>query len=124
MADRPDKPKVVDEVWDDDRVRSFLHADATDASASFYVLLRAYRGMRAHDFERFITLFVESGGDLDARDEQGQSLVDVIASHRHARPFIDVMLAAGAAPVSASNDDPRTPDRAASAPGAAVQGKS
>ncbi len=108
MAERPDKPKIVDEVWDDDRVKSFLHADADVPCVDFYVLLKAYQGMRAHDFERFTEFFVEAGRDLDARNEQGQTLVTVITRHRHARPFIDPLLAAGAAPFTA--DDNGAPD--------------
>jgi hypothetical protein len=103
MAERPDKPKVVDEVWDDDRVKSFLHADADVPCVDFYVLLKAYQGMRAHDFERFTGFFVEAGRDLDARNEQGQTLVTVITQHRHARPFIESLLAAGAAPFTAAD---------------------
>jgi hypothetical protein len=123
MADRPDKPKVVDEVWDDDRIASFLHADPTDPCVDFYVLLKAYQGMRAHDFERFISFYVEAGRDLDARDERGQTLVEVITPHRHAGPFIERLLAAGAAPPRASgnggSDQPR-----AYAPEVVVQEKS
>ena len=134
MAVRPDKPKVVDEVWDDDRVRSFLRADPAVPCVDFYVLLKAYQGMRAGDFERFVEYFVESGRDLDARNEQGQSLVTVITRHRHAGAFIQTMLGAGAAPTparqgaDASNDDNERDERderkdATMPPAAVAQGK-
>ena len=130
MAERPDKPKVVDEIWDDDRVKSFLYAAADVPCVDFYLLVKAYQGMRAHDFERFIEFFVEAGRDLNARNEQGQTLVKVIARHRHAKPFIDLLVGAGAAG-SAANDgaasdgalDEQRPPRA-DAPEAAAQVKS
>jgi hypothetical protein len=97
---KADKPKVVDEVWSEDRVRGFLyrgdigprHPDA------FAVLLRAYQGMRPGDFERFIDEYVRAGGDLNTKDPAGRTLCDYIDSHRHAAPFIDLLVAAGARP--------------------------
>ncbi len=127
MATRPDKPKVVDEVWDDERVRSFLHADPADPCVDFYVLLKAYQGMRDHDFQRFIEFFIETGRDLDARNEQGHSLVNVITPHRHARPFIEIMLAAGASHAPAAEEAGTSDDNAheeATPPQAVVQIKS
>ena len=52
----PSQPQVTDEVWDDDRVKSFLSLEPNSTeTADFYVLLKAYRGMRPEDFERFMT---------------------------------------------------------------------
>ncbi len=95
---RPDKKSITDEVWDDARVKSFL-LPATpqgDDDPDFLLLLNAYRGMRVDDFARFIRFFREARHDLNGRNEQGQRFIDFIAPHRHARPFIDVMIAAGA----------------------------
>ena len=95
---RPDKQKVVDEVWDDSRVAEFLEKAPlyTGLNADFSRLLYAYRSMRPDDFCRFLALFVQHGGNLDARDEQGATLIDTIRSHRHAAPFIEALKDAGA----------------------------
>jgi hypothetical protein len=94
---KADKATVVDEIWDDVRVRSFLHRpppSGAGGDADFHTLLRAYRSMRPGDFERFIGFFVREGGRVDARDARGRTLAEVIAGHRHGQPFIDAMRAA------------------------------
>jgi hypothetical protein len=103
MTQRPDKVQVIDEVWDEDRLRGFLDrrppGDGTDAD--FFVLLAAYQGMRPGDFRRFLPLFTAAGRDLDARDRRGRTLADLVARHRHGHPFLEALLAAGArAPAS------------------------
>lgn len=100
---RPDKKIITDEVWDDERVRSFLApktpqgADAPD----FLLLLTAYRAMRVDDFARFVRFFIEDKHDPNAVNESGQTFVDVIATHRHGNPFAEIMSAAGARPARA-----------------------
>ncbi len=95
---RPDKKIITDEVWDDERVRSFLVPKSAQGgdTADFVLLLNAYRAMRVDDFARFIRFFVEDRHDLDASNERGQRFVEVIASHRHGKPFAEIMCAAGA----------------------------
>jgi hypothetical protein len=96
---RPDKQKVIDEVWDDERVKSFLarQPPVGVTATDFALLLTAYQSMRAGDFERFLGLFVAAGHNLDATNDEGLSFVDYISSHRHATPFIDALTKAGAA---------------------------
>ena len=90
---RPDKQKVVDEVWDEARIRGFLDkaplGDGVDAD--FSVLLYAYRSMRPEDFRKFIDYFRQAGRNLDARGEAGESLAQLIATHRHAGPFQQIL---------------------------------
>jgi hypothetical protein len=95
---RPDKPKVVDEVWDDDRIRQFLDKPPLGANvdADFSVLLFAYRSMRVEDFRSFIGFFNESGRNIDATDENGSSLLELIAGHTKAEPFREILRSAGA----------------------------
>lgn len=108
MANRPDKQKIIDEVWDEDRVRSFLHATPPDdrVAADHFTLLRAYQSMRAGDFERFLRHFTAAGGDLDAGDEHGRTVAERIAGHRHARPFVEALVARGAR--TPTESDPAT----------------
>lgn len=87
----PSQPSVTDEVWDDNRVKQFLDVEpAGNASRDFQVLLKAYRGMRPEDFERFLRFFVEAGRNLDARDEHGRTLWEIIATHRRGIDFLAV----------------------------------
>ncbi len=86
---RPDKQKVVDEVWDEERIQSFLHKSVmgSERSVDYSALLNAYRSMRAEDFDRFLGLFVAAGRDLNAAGNDGKSLLALIETHRHAEPF-------------------------------------
>lgn len=95
---RPDKEKVVDEVWDDERIRSFLHKlpMGEQTSGDFSALLYAYRSMRPEDFARFVELFAADGRDLRATSNDGQTLAQVIVAHRHAQPFLDILQQHGA----------------------------
>lgn len=96
---RPDKEKVVDEVWDDERIRSFLGKQpmGEESSLDFSALLYAYRSMRPGDFARFIELFVAENRDLQAVGKDGQTLAQVIGAHRHGQPFLDILQRYGAA---------------------------
>ena len=95
---KADKPKVVDEVWDEARIRSFLYraAPADGTSSDYNILLRAYQGMRPGDFALFIAAFVAEGHDLNATDARGQSIAAFVARHRHGQEFLAILEAAGA----------------------------
>ena len=95
---RPDKAKVVDEIWDEQRIRSFLDKAplAKGMDADFSALLYAYRSMRPEDFAAFIDWFRQAGRNLEAENDQGETLLDIIARHRLAQPFRDTLKAAGA----------------------------
>ena len=90
---RPDKKAIRDEVWSDERVREFLKRQPYESADDddFVLLLYAYRAMRVEDFERFVAFFVADGHRLDARNEDGETFADYVASHRHARDFIAVI---------------------------------
>ena len=86
---RPDKQKVVDEVWDEARIRDFLGKEplGKGVDPDFSALLHAYRSMRPEDFGVFIDLFAQAGRNLGARGEAGETLAELIADHRRAEPF-------------------------------------
>jgi len=85
----PTQPQVIDEVWDDERIRSFLALEPYgDQSRDFYLLTRAYQGMRAEDFRRFLSHFLEAGGDLQATDRQGRTISEIVSRHRHGAEFL------------------------------------
>ncbi len=99
----PSQPQVTDEVWDDDRVKSFLNMGAYVGktyvgktyvgktyvgNADFHVLMRAYRGMRPSDFERFLQFFVDANRNLDATDDKGRTFWSIIEGHRQGADFL------------------------------------
>ena len=94
----PDKPKVIGEEWSDERVKSFLAIEPYDPAinADFNALLKAYQAMRAFDFERFIGFFVEANRDLNATDEKGRTILDLISQHRRSTEYAEALKAAGA----------------------------
>lgn len=102
MSTRPDKAKVIDEIWDEARVASFLDATppADGPDPDFFALWKAYQGMRVGDFRRFLVMFSAAGRNLDALDERGRTLTTFIAPHRHAAEFIAALVAHGAQPAA------------------------
>lgn len=94
----PEKPKIIGEEWSDERVRSFLDLKPyrEDLDADYFVLLRAYESMRAEDFERFIKFFVESGRNLNAVNEQGETILDRVSEHRRSIDYARTLKQAGA----------------------------
>lgn len=91
---RPDKAKVVNEEWDDARIDSFLDKGTMgDEPAEFSILLNAYRSMRAEDFARFVDKFIARGGNINAADKRGRTLLETIAEHQKASAFRDILSA-------------------------------
>lgn len=94
---KKDKEKVIDEVWTEDHVRSFLNVRAHDGSNDdFHMLLKAYQSMRASDFELFVGMFREQGRDINATSLEGRSVLSIVSEHRHGGDYAEVLRAAGA----------------------------
>ncbi len=89
---RKDKKQVIGDEIGDESIKLFLQPEpADDTPPSLHKLIKAYRGLRIDDFERFLGFFVAAGYDLDARNSKGQSFVDLIADQRQARPYIELI---------------------------------
>jgi hypothetical protein len=94
---RKDKEKVVDEVWTEDHVKSFLNVRSHDGTAEdFHMLLKAYQSMRVEDFELFVSFFCNDGRDLHASGKDGRTVLDIIATHRHGAEYAAILTAAAA----------------------------
>ncbi|MHB0763067.1 PA4642 family protein [Stutzerimonas sp. NM35] len=92
---RKDKQKVVGEEITDESIKLFLEPEpADDTPPSLHKLIKAYRGLRIDDFERFIGFFTEAGYDLQAQDAEGRDIVALIGDQRLAAPYIEVIRAA------------------------------
>lgn len=89
---RKDKKQVIGDEIGDESIKLFLQPEpADDTPPSLHKLIKAYRGLRIDDFERFLGFFVAAGYDLDARNSKGQSSVDLIADQRQAAPYIELI---------------------------------
>jgi hypothetical protein len=94
---KKDKEKVLDEVWTEDRVRSFLEVrphDGTDED--FHMLLKAYQSMRPSDFELFVQFFGEQGRDVNATGPGGRTVLAIVSEHRYGVEYAEILQAAGA----------------------------
>ncbi|CAI8794083.1 MULTISPECIES: PA4642 family protein [Pseudomonas] len=89
---RKDKKQVIGDEIGDEQIKLFLDFEPVDAtSPSLHKLIKAYRGLRIDDFERFLGFFVEAGYDVDGKDEQGKTFVDLIADQRNAPDYIELI---------------------------------
>lgn len=87
---RKDKKQVVGEEIDDEQIKLFLEVEPprNDTPAALHKLIKAYRGLRSHDFERFLTFFVQAGFDLRAKNARGEDFLALIQDQRKAGPYI------------------------------------
>ncbi|VVN99122.1 PA4642 family protein [Pseudomonas fluorescens] len=89
---RKDKKQVIGDEIGDAQIKLFLDFEPVDAtSPSLHKLIKAYRGLRIDDFERFLGFFVEAGYDLNGKDEQGKDFVALIQDQRHADEYIELI---------------------------------
>lgn len=89
---RKDKQKVIGEEISDESIKLFLEPEPADETPpSLHKLIKAYRGLRVHDFERFIGFFTEAGYDLQAKDAKGRDFVDLVGDQRQAAPYIEAI---------------------------------
>jgi ankyrin repeat protein len=94
---KKDKEKVLDEVWTEDHVRSFLDVRPHDGSdENFHMLLKAYQSMRADDFELFVSFFREQDRNVNATGKDGRTVLEIVATHRHGGPYAEILRKAGA----------------------------
>ncbi|UVE16974.1 PA4642 family protein [Pseudomonas sp. LS44] len=92
---RKDKKQVIGEEVGDEQIKLFLAVEPGDATPpSLHKLVKAYRGLRVDDFERFVGFFVAAGYDLSAKDDQGNDFIALIRDQRQAEPYIEVIEAA------------------------------
>jgi|SRR5690554_405558 len=94
---KKDKQKVLGEVFDDERIKSFLQYPAPEGTErDFHLLEKAYRGMREENFATFITFFLQEGFDLNAKGPGEQTFLQTIKPHRFADSYITALEQAGA----------------------------
>lgn len=89
---RKDKKQLIGDEIGDEQVKLFLEFEPVDAtSPSLHKLIKAYRGLRVDDFERFVGFFLEAGYDLDGKDEHGNDFIALIRDQRNAPEYIEII---------------------------------
>lgn len=97
MSPRKDKEKVLGEIFDEERIKTFLDFTAPKGvNADFHLLEKAYRGMRGENFGTFVRLFVDAGRDLNAPGPEGKTFLQVVKNHRNGEEYVQALEAAGA----------------------------
>jgi hypothetical protein len=89
---RKDKQQVIGDEIADEQIKLFLAVEpADDTPPSLHKLVKAYRGLRVDDFERFVGFFVDAGYDLNAKDAQGRDFVAQVQDQRNAQAYIEII---------------------------------
>lgn len=97
MALKKDKEKVLGEVFDEARVKSFLNVPKRDGISHDYdILEKAYRGMKAENFKTFVTFFKDAGYDVNAKNTEEKTFLQVINEHDHAGEYTTLLKEIGA----------------------------
>ncbi len=97
MALKKDKQKVLGEVFDDERVKSFLLFPAPEGvNPDFHVLEKAYRGMKAENFKSFVQFFLAEGKDINATGPDGKTLLAQVQTHRPGADYAKILTDNGA----------------------------
>ena len=97
MSLRKDKQKVLGEVFDEERIRTFLQFEApAGVSRDFHLLEKAYRGMKAENYATFVELFIAEGLDINACNPQGETMLGIVNQHRHGEEYAEILKARGA----------------------------
>lgn len=85
------------EEWSDDRLKAFLELEPpASLPADYNILLKAYRGMTAELFARFVPFFVEAGRDINVTLEDGSTFLDLVSRHKKSGDYADILKDAGA----------------------------
>ena len=85
------------EEWSDERLKQFLIVKPpSDMPVEYNILLKAYRGMTAELFERFLKLYLDAGHDVNCKHPDGSTLYDLVSKHRKSIEYAKVLKSAGA----------------------------
>ena len=85
------------EEWSDERLKACLDVLPPESMPREYnILLRAYRGMTAELFARFIVFYKEAGLDINVALEDGSTFLDLVSRHRKSGEYAAILRDAGA----------------------------
>jgi len=85
------------EEWSDERLKANLDVLPPEGlPADYNILLRAYRGMTAELFARFIVFYKDAGHDINVNLEDGSTFLDLVLRHRKSVEYAEILRQAGA----------------------------
>ncbi len=94
---KKDKEKVFGGEWSEAQLEEFLvDQDYPGETANFTSIIRAYRHMMPASFADFLILLKEKGGDVNAKNEAGESALAIISGHPKGAEFAVLLKEAGA----------------------------
>ena len=86
-----------DEEWSDERLKAGLDVLPPEGLPHDYnILLRAYRGMTADLFARFVVFYQEAGHDINVSLADGSTFLDLVSRHRKSSEYAEILKQAGA----------------------------
>jgi hypothetical protein len=95
MVLKKDKEKVLDEVWTEARVESFLLVEPpAGVDRDFHRLHKAYQSMRADNFESFVAIFIADNGNVNATNPEGETVLAIASQHRNSETQVAILTAA------------------------------
>lgn len=94
---KKDKEKVFGGEWSQEQLEEFLvEQDYPGETADFTSIIRAYRHMMPASFADFLVLLKEKGGDINAKNESGETALSIISGHVKGAEFAELLKEAGA----------------------------
>lgn len=89
---KKDKEKVLDAVWTEDHIKSFLDLQApAGLDVDFHALNTAYKSMRLDDFAIFADLFAASQRNFNGKNAQGETVLDIIKQHHRGTDYARIL---------------------------------
>ncbi len=94
---KKDKEKVFGGEWSQAQLEEFLvEQDYPGETADFTSIIRAYRHMMPASFADFLILLKEKGGDVNAKNDAGETALSIISAHPKGVEFAALLKEAGA----------------------------
>ena len=94
---KKDKEKVFGGEWSQEQLEEFLvEQDYPGETADFTSIIRAYRHMMPASFADYLVLLKEKGGDVNAKNEAGETAYAIISGHPKGAEFAVLLKDAGA----------------------------
>ena len=95
MVLKKDKEKVLDEVWTEARVESFLQVEPpAGVDRDFHRLHKAYQSMRADNFDSFVAMFLADNGNINATNPEGETVLAIASQHRNSETQVAILTTA------------------------------
>src|SRR5690554_6379698 len=85
--------------WTDEMIERFfesLRGAGERNEKDFDVAVYAYHFMLPDTYARFLTLFKQKGADINAKNSNGQTILQYIATHGRSADYVNTLQSAGA----------------------------